>query len=553
MALSHVNPMTGDFGRCSAAYQCPFQKMGEELGVKTHFDTLKEAKVIAEQTKEKLFGAFATTEKVEAVKEALNDIVSQAQAADLTKDKMHELAKSDNHLVLGALANRDDLDEETVKLIVKNGRVRTGQTRIIESLIKNRNIPESSYKYLVNLADERRDNDLKVKLTHISRLPSEDLANLVKSDCNSQDFLYAVANHSQTTPEILDELFFRKNNEYYLGYISTQILKKPDLSEKMLLKILDEGLERDYPDVFKKVLEQKNLPKELKDKIKSLQDRTKLLDSEDITAKDLDEIIFYDASDDPNSIKKTMQQLKNKALAHENLSDDTAIKILQSDNPKEVNLVIDKHKVNSQEYADALLNITDLPIKSTSDVMDNIDRKQQARYRYVSSNFASSEELFKIANDIVSNVQKPGNHHRTKWYVENTLRAIIHNQNSTPEMLKKLSKNRLSSVKEAIARNSKTPDDVLIRYSGMQNGNLLHDLSKNPKLPVEAQINMVDGNINDSYLLSQLLDNPNISAEAIDKMVWRRAPKNLIEKIREHPKTSMKTLLKLGAENAENE
>jgi len=37
----HVNPETGEHGKCTASIRdCPYQKKGNELGIKTHFETL---------------------------------------------------------------------------------------------------------------------------------------------------------------------------------------------------------------------------------------------------------------------------------------------------------------------------------------------------------------------------------------------------------------------------------------------------------------------------------------------------------------------------------
>jgi len=169
----------------------------------------------------------------------------------------------------------------------------------------------------------------------------------------------------------------------------------------------------------------------------------------------------------------------------------------------------------------------------------------------------------------------------SKYTHEFTLQQVCRNENTEPEILKKLSTNRYRDVKIAIAQNPNTPAEVLIKYSKMKNGLLLWDMAGNQNLPVEAQINIakysnaqaakykkdkpVDRTPHTEivpgvgavvyqapeetdFTAELLLRNPKIDTQTLDELANSPLDK-IVRLVKQHPKTSMKTILRIQEEH----
>jgi len=549
---SHVNPSTGEAGRCTAQWNCPFSVIGRELGIDTHFKTIKEARAAGEKRKEELYGAFSTTSSGQ---KPLHTLIEMVNKDKLSKDEMHELATSDSPLVLEPLAKRTDLDLQTIDSIIKNG-----SNQVKKTLAANEELPEDAYLKLANMALIK--DGFEEELANNKKTPTKALELLSKIKSWNSSFRGAIAVHPNATPEIIDELVMK--NGLNVRYMTDVLAKIPNLKESTIRKLVDEGEPWDYKTLYAQLLTQKNCDKKTAEKMRFVLDYSQKIENNIITPKELDEIFEYDLIGELGTVKINVSKMQKQALSDKNLDDKIAIRVIEEElaapsvrtngrqTPSDSKLMrlLSNHPVKTQEYADTLKKLFN---------SDKADVAHKAKMQYVESDFVQAEELFDMANKIAStDYDNPDNYSATdntqfyvkkemqKQYDENLLVAICKNSKTTPQLLKKLSKNKSSWVKSIIAGNENTPQDVLLRYSTMSDrSGLISALGQNKKLPVEAQMNIAKNKSHKFWTLEKLLSNQSLDPAVIDYLA-DNGPKQLTATIKKHPRVSMKTLLKLS-------
>jgi len=562
MARSHINPETGEAGRCSAKWGCPFKRKGDELGIVTHFDSIKEARTAGEKIQEKLYGTFATIgDKKTNLKEIMASLIDEN--SKFSKKELMSIADLKDDTITVLLAKRPEVLKADKDLTVLQKIIDQNNIEAIEFLSKSEELSEKSSQKILDYALNNKNE------TIINNLLRNDDADL----------------STQGLAQVI-ELCGRDENNYTNRTLARNIFRNPNLNTELLNKLLKKSpwlkdnpvdLARhsassveliselvldSRPDdtiVRNKATDHPNCPPQLKKELMDLRNMNDIA-TYGKDPQQIDDVLNADyAKLFPTAVKnnwiETRVLLRQNALRNQNLSAETTLNILKNGTPEEKELIIkssggiksrEQHEI-MQEILKENQNIAD----NDPDVMEQRKAKEKIRKvqeKLSKSTYAKPQELQELAEKMLKNGEI--------WQ----LNEICSNPETPPAVLKVLSKQvGGQKLKERIAENPNTPQDVLIRLSKLKSPDTLTALARNKKLSQEVQLRLAEAKLNageERWVLRNLLGNPTINAETIDviakrpdlnRMGWRMNF-DYIKEIKKHPKTSMKTLLML-AEN----
>jgi len=308
-----------------------------------------------------------------------------------------------------------------------------------------------------------------------------------------------------------------------------KLSRKQNASTEFINRLLttDAKLYTGLNSYLSNIAELPNCPKEIKRKIEELKsDRVLASRDATLTAQELKTLLNKDYSQYPKLLQEYKRDwVDTSVLPHDNLDEETKIAVLNGDNSSHREMILARHKADTPAYKDAVMEIA-----------RSIDDKKLQRFAHealVNGKAATAEDLHEIANQAAENN-------------DNFIlgRIGIH-QNTTPELLKAMSKSRSNFVKSMIAANNKTPDDVLIRLSNAKNSDIVESLIDNEKeLPVKAQTNIAKNNLHNLLTMPMFARN-DMNAAALD-ILADSSIAEIREEVKKHPKTSMKTLLRMN-------
>jgi len=525
MARSHINPETGEAGRCTAQWNCPYAKLGKELNMETHFPTIKEARAVGEKIKEKMFGEFSVT--VNGKQKSIDDLIKLAKKDKLTTDELHELAKSDNPIITNLLSAREDLDLPTIDLLIKNGTDTTWET-----LFGNDKLPKEGYLKLANFALVKKDRKLDKLLVDNYDLPKDALTTLSK---NSKLWMYDIYRSYIDNPNLTTEALDNFSDQYKnIGDmpLTADISKNPRTSENLIKRIASNagglyGFE--MHEILDNLAQNRRCPADIKRDVAILNRDYQIAEDKNSTAAQLEEVWNRNFDNSANLVKAQKKEILTTVIRNENLDNDRKIAIVNEGDWEQKSELLRSHRIDNQELHDAVAKM----FNSGDDNEKFVARRALSR-----STVATPEELINLAN---LGVEKDD---------ETLLENVAGNPNIPSALLSRMSKSRYIAVKCAIAKNPNTPEDILLRYSTMKNTGLLKELGSNKKLPVEAQKNIAKENREDFWTLKELLNNPSIDPATLD-ILADSTNGRVVEKVREHPRTSMKTLLHISSRDPE--
>jgi len=527
----HMNPETGETGKCDAKVQCPFQKVGDELGMTTHFKTLDEVNSAGESRKTELFGAFGVIDGDKSKSLVMSN-------KKLTSEELKMLVAKNDPDIEKQLSLRSDLDMDTVRAILSDNTIR--------NLCANQKLPKEAYSEIFEaITGEERKPELEMSYYSAGQYAGILGTNpSVSYECLEKIFADRVRTMSNfkeclenpnMTSELIDKIFQKGKKAKYWFYGENgldDIAGATKTSPETLREIAQKGGKvltvalKDNP----------NLPAEIKQELETSNEFTKIINAENSTAEDLKKVITADYDKTfPNIMKEISYRdaLIRGALKHPNLGEEYySIAIIN---------------LHSNDLSDMYRQRTELPDKlvdlSLKYINKNItdEKKNRIILRHVlnKGQNITAEQLRELAEKGVS-------HKELSW----CLPMAARHKNMPPEILKRLSANRLIAIKEAVASNESTPKDILIKYSKMKNDNLLMSLAKNPKLPVEAQMELAKtGNVRAvSHIATALLENPAIDGATLDVLADSSFTQ-IKEKALNHPNVPMKTILRKRMQN----
>jgi len=278
---THINPATGEHGKCTATVKlCPYQNQGDLLGITTHFRTVKEAKLAGERLREESLGAFKTFNKnfiaevnngndpvAAAVKAlSLNDRILLAKSDNVAVEDLRVLATDEDIKVLQEVVMNKNTPEDVIEELIKGpnsdpslryyASVKTKNSALLEYLADddvpvvrsgvmwNKNTPDRIVARLIKDADE------PVVSTFAESTESEEVMNSIFDNfSDSERVVTALSRNKQLTAEILDGLFEASKNINWWNIdshgINYDIVKHKNSSAKTLYKVLTE-IEPDY-------------------------------------------------------------------------------------------------------------------------------------------------------------------------------------------------------------------------------------------------------------------------------------------------------------------
>jgi len=529
MARSHINPDTGEVGRCTATWGCPYEKRGDELDIRTHFNSVKDARAAGEKRKEVLFGKFSFM--VKGKKQSIDDLIKLASQEKLTQTQLHELASTGNPIIVNMLSKRDNLDAKTVELLI--------QHRNDESIVSlfNGKLAKDVDKTLAKFALEEQNRNLDLMLMKNDGISEESLMMLVN---NAKSWGYPENRGFLDCPklngEILDK-YVKQFDGRDIPFIE-RVSGFPFASREIIEKAVNSRTSAkmwngDRLKILRNASGNKNCPAELKKQIDVLLIDDAKLDAKknpNISSQELSEIWDKDYSKQPLLLEAQQDHLRMMICQHPKLDNDLVVKIIKTGTNFQKKELMKFHQVNTPEYHAEVEKLTQLDDKNS----DNWDIKKAAGRALAGSTVTPPNDLIKMANQAVEKNDT------------SMMLKVASNLNTPPNLLKQMSKTRLLNVKKAIAINPNTPADVLVRYSKMKNDRLLMTLGQNKKLPLAAQLNIAATCQNDSFPLSGLLKNPTLDPAVLDFLADSNNPK-VVETVKNHPKTPMKTLLKISS------
>jgi len=438
---THINPETGEHGKCTAIKKdCPYQKKGDELGLSTHFKTVKEAKLAGEKIKEELYGQFGT-------------VAGEGNTSKNAEAELNELLQKKS---IDQILNSVKTSPEVLKLIAKDKLKRDSgiaNRAVLKPLLKNRNTDAETLEIIAqqNLwAWERAD----------------------------------IATHSNCPKELLDEM-------------------------------------KEHEKLFKKV-------------------------TSGATTEELDEILAIDRNKEFPYMERfkwnfRYDDLRLNMSNSPNLSDNAMKQFLNSDyvleESKLARITALAQQIKSKKTFDELYE----DVTSDDSAVKNFPEKLVT---VTKSEYATPEQLQNLANLCSDKMNEVAP--EDKFLIEGSLANVAANKNTSKILLKRLSTSRLVDVKIGVAGNPNAPEDVLKRLSTLSSDRILFNLAENPSITPKIQTDLFQKHV---YLWRNLVKNPNLSPETLDVMADSKN-KFIVDEVRKHPKTSMKTLLKLGEREA---
>jgi len=571
----HINPETGEHGKCSATIKdCPYQKKGDELHVVTHFKTVGEAKTAGEHLKEKLYGSFSTVDKTsnsteqkssaktkvakpkiievkdfETAKNLLEskDTLSSEQLKKIalfidrntTPDKLNEGYRDVNELC-ELLLHRKDLDEYGTKKLIK--------IMGLNNIIKDPNLSEEAYKTIAGTKMDR--GDISYKFLQNKSIPRSALKILFQKNCNytASDII----EHPNCDVELTDEIIFdRYGQGKQTGggewHIQNSAKNSNKLSEKSIDFLLRSPKNKHFYIDVKSLTKHPLCPKNLVEEYNKLDHYLQITESNTADTDTVDYILSEkfdkDFSTATNSGWQVIRDVKTNALCNSSMSDDTLIRILKDkDNDPDGdvgNVLAEYQQFKSKKVLDEVFKEGTTAPETNS--LRDLERRAVVYSVILRSNGVTSDQINTIANLCAD--------YQTHYAYERVLQNVAETPKTSPNLLKKLASHRLLRIKTAVAKNPSTPVETLEKLSNAKRGDVVECLLYNPKLSLQAQLNLINNPVFDSKYkkLIFLKECVNIDPAAIDALAEKsKKDPNVIAAIREHPKTSMKTLLKLG-------
>jgi len=550
----HINPENGDLGTCRAEIKCPFQEKGEALGVVTHFNSMKEAKTASAVLCEKLYGedywSIDKTDKIDNDKKQ-NDNVSRPKIIsnlddvktllgneeELSSAEIKELMKyiskhpEEYFYTVPGLLHRAEIDNDTAKKLVK--------IHGAKNLLRDTQLAEEAYKVIASSRlTTKQVEDFLENNEQIPKSALEILSNKL-SDSNNH---YVIA-HPNCDGELSTKILTRavQNSPDALNNIYFDLKRYDKLNGKIIELFLKNKV-RFYYDL-KELANHPECPEDIKKEYDKFVKLAALTKDKKISAAELDNLLNakYLKKELPIATTnkwKPLYSMRREALSHGNLGDDTIKRLVMEDGDNDDlwalanSQRIKSSKVFNEIYQDVLTN----PKYAESE-------KTSVLRILAKSECATSEQLSQIANLCED--------YRSYRFREWALGSIARHKNTPPQLLKKLATHRLEDVKRAAADNPHTPTASLDRLATLKQGNIINALLKNPNLSATGQMNLIKNPIMDEDGIKNLLkENSNLDPAVLDKLA-DYGDKEIVELVKQHPKTSMKTLLRLGEQNSE--
>jgi len=584
---THINPETGEHGKCTATVKdCPYQKQGNKLGIETHFKTIKEAKVAGETIKENIYGSFASvnkktngnkTNKQPAFEIENRQKFMQLIEKNLSKEQMAKMVefleqdskefqvilKYDNPTYFIKLLSQPNMDEFSMKKLIKI-------YGIDDVMLRNGPFSEAAY---LALSKSKLNSDQSRMLAQSEYVKGEVLEILSKKISNN-NIGYLIDNPNLTV-ELANKMVQERlvtNPKKYGGnqHWVINCLKRKNLLSGESIELALTNLKEDvWSWSVESMASLPNCPKYLQKEYDEVKKFRQMAEDKNTTAADLDFIISDEFAEKypeaANGEWREFRMAKSQAICHPNLGDGAIKKLITTANQNQLWSMSRTQKIKTKEAFDEIYN----------DLQNNKDRNTQRDIKVYAmlarSNNANAEQLTKIAN-ICSQYKE--NNDNNNGVEEITLQAVAGNKNAAPQLLKKLASHRLLSVKTEAASNPNTPAASLERLATLFQPQLFDPLMENPKLPVKAQMNLLKNSdfIRDPYRATDnvlnLLKNPNVDVTVLDYLadnitedtydnynVYKQKvidKTKILDAVRKHPKTSMKTLLKLGNQTVDD-
>jgi len=586
---THINPETGEHGKCTATKKlCPYQKQGEELGIETHFRTVREAKIAGEHLKESMFGEFKTLDKNQTEAALRNDVHLLEEPIQLSAE---ELKKNEEFLALynDELAG-ENLDYPTFGLGFSHDDWQKLYDSVFEQIIKNPNYLATGSSFPLGTA--RRICDFLSN----PNLPVEFLdkaADLAVSDSTVLPRVFEpIMTNPNVTSEITDKLLdAAQSGEYHkyyripnqaLGHLSLRQLEKSEQGGDFLKTAWNTNT-RVYDDPMNDLiydskeignnkagifcLRNPNLPPELIEKLVNL-----TVECRD-GSPHYGHIVMSNLMQNPALTREQIQKLfYSYDLAGELQLDRSRIII---------NNLSGWMKNNNFTKADHdyLLSLNDKKI--------NADLRRNSRH-FIEAELLKAMDDVKISEKYL----KKGNFDKHGKFSQE-----LHNPHATPAVVKKVRERldkHLSILENADPDRSQwkgklrwnntlentlqygygMPDPTAMFKRNMLSPKILSNLSaispvnmdeikwvdvmKHPDLPLDSFV----ANLNKfateyygmrNYYIKDVLNDPNLSAQRLQALA--KSPHAFIrEAVKNHPNTSMKTLLEMAAnESADDE
>jgi len=561
---THINPETGEHGTCNAKIKCPFQKKGEELGIVTHFNTVREAKAAGEKIQESLYGTFGTLDKntpkpvakKTVAKPKVITITSNQEALNILAETNEEISpeqwkkiadfygKNPNDVVAKRMLNRSDLNEYALKKLIKQ----KGLTEFLTS----EKLPAALYDALAGM---KMNQEQQYTFTKNKKVPKSALEIMLPK--MHTKYLDNLIKHPNCDVQLADQAVENAiNDPQNYSYIYQALLGTNKFSKKSI-EMMMTNKTRFYVDLDY-LAQHKLCPPDLAAEINELNKYNQMVATNSVSAADVDEVLSEDfVKKFPRTKYANESAIKNlrmRAYRNDNLSDETIKRLFDEDDGTDVkynyygvlyNLSNQVHGIKDKKIFNELYN----------EAINHPDTiKNRALYPLLARSEAATEaQLTNIAN-ICSDYAKYDNWQHRRFR-ENTLEYVAKNPNTSPQLLKRMTTHRLLDVKTAAAENPNTPTELLDRLSALKQGSLFSALVKNPKLSLQAQKNIIANPLfsekyNSNYR-ENFLKNPGLDPKILDILADSPDSK-IVEMVKKHPRTSMKTLLKLGGANAED-
>jgi len=578
----HINPETGEHGKCTATKKsCPYQKQGEELGIITHFKTLKESKAAAENLKESLYGTFGTVNKS-------NNNITNNNDSNVSKNNDELSEKLANvHLI-----SSRDLDLNTIKAILEQSK--TDDWTNLTKICQNPHLSKESYEEIYKAVFEGGAVDpRKAKwiekfgrlLVDNPAVDSELLKKIYSNKLVKHGYNEGITNPNMTA-EILDIIQQRLENGELESYPMAEMISSDKTSDETLRKIFGKC---DYQLLRLFNYRKLTLPKDLQKELDIMDDFTRKHNDQNTDSDQLHEIIHADYLKLlPNYTRENTKEVDNiviNALMHKNINDEDYELALQKAQKSEMLEIALARNLFLYVDPPATLGKNNVVISPEEQKQKKIDRTVKFLKVFPDTDMKSSittgllhdnhhglsqgltpQERYNVGYNLevpttaIKELTEAGlQDQRLEWI----LSYVAPHPNVDAETLKKLANwngKESTQIKQLVAGNPNTSHDVLLKFSKMKNKNLLWQLAANYNINAEEQLNIVDtclkssgGELKNKWedsIGETLLENSSITTKTLDKLAESDNPK-FLQKIAEHPKTSMKTLLKIKVKTAD--
>jgi len=368
--------------------------------------------------------------------------------------------------------------------------------------------------------------------------------------------LTEVATDSNILPEVLDVFVKRyviKGDKFHKGNL-VEVLKNPKLSTETLRVLASK--QHAYPWERENIINHQNCPADLKKEHAELTKLRTIARDKNATPEQLAEIMEMDKKKSfPFATEhgwSEIESITKDAAMNGNLEYKYVKRFLNDPDAWFAYRVSDNHKLKSQKDFDDLYKDFNF-LKDDEQAPDYLKQSIFSQRRNVmnmlsKSEYATPEQLQEIANIAVEDARKADD---GKWVSIRPLANVAENPNTSPILLKKLASSRYADVKKAVAKNSSTPEAALLKLANVKNSQVQQAFADNQQLPVKVQLALINNpDFPMRYQKILVQKNKNLDPEVLDILANSRL-KEVRDLVRKHPKTSMKTLLKLSERDNE--